>query len=96
MASDVFQLMDYLKIKRASVVGWSDGGILGLILAIHHAERINKLFTFGTNYNISCYKSEPSDTSITARFMAQAEANYRKLSPTPDNFETLKKALGKL
>jgi pimeloyl-ACP methyl ester carboxylesterase len=96
MASDVLQLMDYLKIKRASVVGWSDGGILGLILAIHHPERVNKLFTFGANYNISGYKSEPSDTSIAARFMAWAEANYRRLSPTPDNFGTLKKVLGKL
>ena len=53
MASDVLQLMDYLKIEKASIVGWSDGGIIGLILAIHHPERINKLFTYGTNYNLS-------------------------------------------
>ncbi len=50
MASDVLQLMDYLKIKNASIVGWSDGGIIGLILAIKYPERVNKLFTFGTNY----------------------------------------------
>src|SRR2546423_7971995 len=29
MASDVLQLMDFLKIKKASIVGWSDGGIIG-------------------------------------------------------------------
>jgi pimeloyl-ACP methyl ester carboxylesterase len=29
MASDVLRLMDYLKIKKASIVGWSDGGIIG-------------------------------------------------------------------
>ncbi len=28
MASDVLALMDYLKIDKASIVGWSDGGII--------------------------------------------------------------------
>jgi pimeloyl-ACP methyl ester carboxylesterase len=96
MSSDVLQLMDQLKIDKASIVGWSDGGIIGMILAIHHPERINKLFTYGSNYNLSGYKDEPSDTSLTKRFMARATANYRKLSSTPDNFDKLKAALGKM
>jgi pimeloyl-ACP methyl ester carboxylesterase len=96
MASDVLQLMDSLKIKNASIVGWSDGGIMGLILAIQYPERIDRLFTFGTNYNLSGYKSEPSDTSMSAKFMARAQADYRKLSPTPDSFMVLKNALGQM
>jgi pimeloyl-ACP methyl ester carboxylesterase len=96
MASDVLQLMDYLKIKKVSIVGWSDGGIVGLILAIHNPERVNKLFTFGANFNLSGYKSEPPDTAMAARFMARVQANYHKLSPTPDNFGGLMKALEKL
>jgi pimeloyl-ACP methyl ester carboxylesterase len=96
MASDVLQLMDYLKIKKVSIVGWSDGGIIGLILAIKYPERVNKLFTFGTNYNLSGYKTEPVDSALSARFMVRVQANYRKLSPTPDSFEGLRKALGKM
>jgi pimeloyl-ACP methyl ester carboxylesterase len=96
MSSDVLQLMDYLRINKASIVGWSDGGIIGLILAIHSPDRVNKLFTFGTNYNLSGYKDEPSDTTTAAHFMAQAQANYRKLSPTPDSFISFRKALGKM
>ncbi len=67
MTSDVLQLMDQLKIGKASIVGWSDGGIIGMILAIRHPERISKLFTFGANYNLAGYKSESSDSDIEAR-----------------------------
>jgi pimeloyl-ACP methyl ester carboxylesterase len=47
MASDVIGLMDYLKIRKAAIVGWSDGAILGLDTAIRHPERLTKLFAFG-------------------------------------------------
>jgi pimeloyl-ACP methyl ester carboxylesterase len=96
MASDVLQLMNYLKIRKASIIGWSDGGIIGLILAIKNPERVSKLFTFGTNFNTSGYKTEPVDSILAARFMARAESSYRKLSPTPDNFAGLRKALRKM
>ena len=96
LASDVLGLMDYLNIRKASVVGWSDGGVTGLLLAIKHPERIDKLFTFGTNYNRSGYKTAPPDSVAAARFMSRAQAKYRKLPPTPDNFAGLKNALGKM
>jgi pimeloyl-ACP methyl ester carboxylesterase len=32
MASDYLALLDFLKIDKASLVGWSDGGIIGLTL----------------------------------------------------------------
>lgn len=96
MAADVLRLMDYLQIGKASIVGWSDGGIIGLILAIQHPQRINKLFTFGTNFNLSGYKDEPTDSAMSARFMALAQANYRAHSPTPDSFAVLRRRLGKM
>jgi alpha-beta hydrolase superfamily lysophospholipase len=71
MSSDVLQLLDYLKIKITSIVGWSDGGIIGLILAIHHPERVNKLFTYGTNFNHTGDSSLPMDTAMSARFIGQ-------------------------
>ena len=42
MASDVLALMDFLKIDKAALVGWSDGAIIGLDIAIHHPERLVK------------------------------------------------------
>lgn len=88
--------MDFLHVKKASIVGWIDGGIMGLLLATHHPERVSKLFTFGANYNSSGYKRVPSDTSTATLFMLRAADNYRRLSLTPNNFYELRKALGKL
>jgi pimeloyl-ACP methyl ester carboxylesterase len=96
MTSDVLQLMDYLKIEKASIVGWSDGGVIGLILAYKYPERVNKLFTYGANYNLSGYKTEPTDSVLAARFMEKVQSNYRKLSPKPDSFAEFRKALGKM
>ncbi|HEY6954884.1 MAG TPA: alpha/beta hydrolase [Flavisolibacter sp.] len=96
MASDVLQLMDHLKVKKASIVGWSDGGIIGLVMAIKYPERVNKLFTFGSNYNLSGYKSEPVDSALASRFMEKVKANYRRLSPTPDSLAVLRRALGRM
>lgn len=96
MASDVLQLMDHLKVQKASIVGWSDGGIIGLVMAIKYPERVNKLFTFGSNYNLSGYKSEPVDSALASRFMEKVKANYRRLSPTPDSLAVLRQALGRM
>jgi pimeloyl-ACP methyl ester carboxylesterase len=96
MASDVFKLLDQLNIRKVSIVGWSDGGIIGLILAMQHPKRVEKLFTFGANYNRSGYRNEVPDSASSAEFMKRAEDDYRRLSPTPGDFVGLKKALGKL
>ena len=40
MASDYLALLDYLKIDKAALVGWSDGGIIGLDIAMSHPERL--------------------------------------------------------
>src|SRR5271157_1171982 len=42
MADDVVALMDSLNIPRADIVGWSDGAILGIDLAMRHKGRVGK------------------------------------------------------
>ena len=49
MADDVTALMDSLKIAKADIVGWSDGAILGIDLAMRHKERVGKVFAFAAN-----------------------------------------------
>ena len=49
MADDLNALLDSLKVKSAYVIGWSDGGIDGLLLAIHHPDKVKKLVATGAN-----------------------------------------------
>jgi 3-oxoadipate enol-lactonase len=47
-ANDVLELMNFLNIQKAVIVGLSIGGIIAQYLAIHHAERIEKLILSNT------------------------------------------------
>ncbi len=71
MSSDVLALMDHLKIRQAAIVGWSDGGIIGLDIAIHHPDRISKLFAYGANYNVAGLAPSPVP-SVLAPLQASA------------------------
>jgi pimeloyl-ACP methyl ester carboxylesterase len=95
MASDVLALMDFLKMPKAALVGWSDGAILGLDIAIHHPERLTKLFAFAAN-------SDPSGVADIAQspvfnaYIARAEKEYQALSPTPDQYKSFFDQISKM
>ncbi len=86
MASDVLALMDYLQIGKAAIIGWSDGAILGLDIAIHHPERITKLFAFAANSDPSGVNIAPSP--VFKKFIDRAKTEYEQLSPTPGAYNS--------
>lgn len=47
-AHDVLGLMDALSIQKAVIIGLSIGGVIGQYLAVHHANRIEKLVLSNT------------------------------------------------
>lgn len=49
MADDFNAVLDSLHIDSAYVIGWSDGGINGLLLALRHPEKVKKLAETGAN-----------------------------------------------
>jgi pimeloyl-ACP methyl ester carboxylesterase len=51
LADDMLKLLDSLRVAKADIVGWSDGGIIGLDLAIHHPERVRRLVAVGANFD---------------------------------------------
>jgi pimeloyl-ACP methyl ester carboxylesterase len=87
MASDAIGLMDYLKIRKAAIVGWSDGAILGLEIAIHDPERLTKLFAFAANSDPSGVR-DIAKSAVFNAYIARAATEYLRLSPTPDQYQS--------
>jgi len=49
MADDYASLLDAMHIPSAYVIGWSDGGIDALLLAIRHPDKVKRLASTGAN-----------------------------------------------
>ena len=49
MADDFAALLTTLKIDSADVIGWSDGGINALLLAMRHPKKVRRLVSTGAN-----------------------------------------------
>ncbi len=87
MASDYLALLDYLQIEKTALVGWSDGGIVGLDIAIHHPERLTRLFAQAANSKIDGVIPTVMVDKTFAAYVAKAGEVYKKISPTPTEYD---------
>jgi pimeloyl-ACP methyl ester carboxylesterase len=88
-AADVLGLLDFLEIKAASVVGWSDGAITGLYLASRSPARISSLFAFAANRNPAGVKPGASHSPIFVQFLERARREYQSRAPNPSDWTRL-------
>lgn len=95
MASDALGLLDYLTIEKTGLVGWSDGGTIGLELAIRHPERLTKVVAYGANFTPDGVYAEPKPSPQLPPF-EKFVADYQRLSPEPERFDELLAAIGDL
>ena len=49
MADDLSALLDAMHIKKSYVIGWSDGGINAIVMAMRHPEKVIKFASTGAN-----------------------------------------------
>jgi pimeloyl-ACP methyl ester carboxylesterase len=87
MADDVVALLDHLALRRVDILGWSDGAIIGLDLAIRYPERIGRIFAFAANARVDGLLPEGGRTPTFAAFRARAAQEYARLSPTPSRYD---------
>jgi pimeloyl-ACP methyl ester carboxylesterase len=95
MAGDVVAVMDALKIQKASMVGWSDGGAIALALGIDFPDRVEKLFVFGTNYDRHGSKARTGPSATFNAYAAKCRADYNRLVKAPkEAYDAAAVALG--
>ncbi len=87
MASDYLALLDSLGIAKVDLVGWSDGGIIGLDIAMTHPERIDRLFAHAANITVDGVNPAVGTDAVFGAYITRMGVDYAKMSPTPDDFE---------
>lgn len=96
MTDDVVALLDHLQIPRAAIVGWSDGAIIGLDMAMRHPDRVSRVFAFGANTRPSGLKPDFDQDPTFAQFITRARNEYAHNSPTPGEYEQFLQQIGKM
>ncbi len=67
-AEDTLQVLDRLGIQRTDVVGWSDGGIIALLLGLEAPQRMDKIIAISANFH-------PSGVILEAQSPQEALSN---------------------
>lgn len=90
LADDVAGLLDHLKIPNADIVGYSLGGGVAIQTAIRHPEKVRKVVSISAPYARDGWVKEANDFWPTFSWEmfkgTPMEAEYKRLSPTPDKF----------
>jgi pimeloyl-ACP methyl ester carboxylesterase len=94
MASDYLALLDYLKVDKVGLVGWSDGGIIGLDIAMHHPERLTGLFAQAANATVDAVTANLDQDPVFGAFIRRMGDDYRRLSSTPDQYDAFVDQIG--
>ena len=88
MASDYLALLDFLHVDKVDLVGWSDGGIIGLDIAMTHPERLDHLFAHAANITTDGVDPSVADDPVfMGTYVGWMAEDYARLSPTPDQFD---------
>ncbi len=95
MAADYVALLDYLKLKKVALVGWSDGGIIGLDIAMRHPERLSRLFAQAANATVDGIASE-DDVWTFSDFARQLHNEIRHWFSGPDPNEELEAEINRM
>ncbi|WP_243384093.1 alpha/beta fold hydrolase [Geothrix alkalitolerans] len=90
LADDVAALLDYLKISRADLLGYSMGGGVAMQCAIRHPDKVRKVVVISSMLHRDGVVKEGQDALATLTADAfkgsPIEVEYKRLNPNPDDF----------
>jgi pimeloyl-ACP methyl ester carboxylesterase len=90
LADDVAALLKHLKIPRADLIGYSMGGAVAMQCAIRHPDKVRKVVVISSMLRRDGMVKDAQDSipklTVDAFKGSPIEVEYKKLSPTPDDF----------
>jgi pimeloyl-ACP methyl ester carboxylesterase len=89
MGDDMIKLLDKLGIARTDIVGWSDGGIIGLDMAMKHPSHVRRLIAIGANYDANGVAPGALGPQAAAEIASQVKPFYDAIAPDPSHFPVM-------
>ncbi len=96
MASDFVALLDFLKIPKVSVVGWSDGGIIGIDMAMKNPGRLNKVYAHAANVTVDGVDPAVATNVTFNAYIERMGKDYARMSKTPDQYAAFLEQISKM
>jgi pimeloyl-ACP methyl ester carboxylesterase len=97
LADDVAALLEHLKIPQADLIGYSMGGAVAMQCAIRHPDKVRKVVVISSTFRRDGMVKEALDVfpKLTADAFkgSPIEVEYKKLSPTPNEFPNFVKRI---
>ncbi|WP_158827244.1 alpha/beta fold hydrolase [Mucilaginibacter lacusdianchii] len=93
MTDDLNALLDSLHLKQCYVIGWSDGGINGLLMAIRHPDKVKKLAVTGANLWPDTTAVDPAVYRMVMQQNKMMDDSLRKMKSPPAGFKNARKLM---
>ncbi|MCW9706279.1 alpha/beta fold hydrolase [Fodinibius salsisoli] len=97
LADDATGVLEALDVETADVLGYSMGATAAIAMAVYHPERVGKQIILSGTYRRDGWYPEAlkAMAQMTPEMFAETpmEAEYKRLSPTPESFSTLVKKM---
>lgn len=87
MTADYVALLDALHIDKVDVVGWSDGGIIGIDMAMNYPARVDQVFAQAANITTDGVDPDVATDAVFGAYIAKMAVDYVAMSTTPAEFE---------
>lgn len=87
LADQISKFIDYLNVDSLYVMGWSDGGVISLLLASDRPDKVKKIIAVGANSRLDGINDEGvkwmRDEMLKLKDNKNWLASYSELAPDP-------------
>lgn len=102
--TDILEFINFLKLEKLRIIGYSDGGVVALKLAVEIPEKINRMIVAGANKsiddltdNIMEYaKLMASDNNMSNAHIKERKTAYAQSNPEPEKYKRFMQLVGQM
>jgi len=103
-ATDIKAFIDYQQFENLKVLGYSDGGVIALKLAIEIPHKIEKITVVGANKSVSDLKDYIvdfakvmiSEDNLNDTYIKKQATKYAELNPEPGKYKRFMQLMGQM